>query len=71
VTTERALSTTGRLFAIGDIHGCSTALQALIEAVQPRPDDTIIVLGDFKMPRIPGTFSPGPAAGPSVSADGP
>lgn len=35
-----------RLFAIGDIHGCSTALQALIEAITPRPDDTIVVLGD-------------------------
>ena len=35
-----------RLFAIGDIHGCATALKALIEAIDPRPDDTIVVLGD-------------------------
>lgn len=35
-----------RLFAIGDIHGCSTALKALIEAIAPRPEDTIVVLGD-------------------------
>lgn len=37
----------GRLYAIGDIHGCSTALGALIEAIDPRPDDTIVTLGDY------------------------
>jgi serine/threonine protein phosphatase 1 len=37
----------GRLFAIGDIHGRSTALRALIEAIEPRPDDTLVILGDF------------------------
>lgn len=36
----------GRLFAIGDIHGCSTALKTLIDAIDPGPDDTIVVLGD-------------------------
>ncbi len=36
-----------RMFAIGDIHGCSTALRALIEEVKPGLGDTIIVLGDF------------------------
>jgi serine/threonine protein phosphatase 1 len=35
-----------RLFAIGDIHGCGTALKTLIEAIDPQPDDTIVVLGD-------------------------
>jgi serine/threonine protein phosphatase 1 len=37
---------TNRLFAIGDIHGCATALKVLIEAIAPRPQDTIVVLGD-------------------------
>ena len=37
----------GRLFAVGDIHGCSTALGVLIEAIDPRPDDTIVTLGDY------------------------
>ncbi len=36
-----------RTFAIGDIHGCSTGLGALIEAIDPCPDDVIVVLGDF------------------------
>jgi serine/threonine protein phosphatase 1 len=36
-----------RLFAIGDIHGCSTALQKLIESIDPHPQDTIVILGDF------------------------
>ncbi len=35
-----------RLFAIGDIHGCNLALKALIKAIDPQPDDTIVVLGD-------------------------
>ncbi len=35
-----------RLLAIGDIHGCNVALRALIEAINPEPDDTIVVLGD-------------------------
>jgi serine/threonine protein phosphatase 1 len=37
----------GRTIAIGDIHGCSTALNALIDTIRPRPDDTIVTLGDY------------------------
>jgi len=44
---DRGLSTRPRTIAIGDIHGCSTALRLLIEQIQPRPDDLIVVLGDF------------------------
>lgn len=36
----------GRVIAIGDIHGCASALRALLAALQPQPDDTIITLGD-------------------------
>ena len=36
-----------RLFAIGDIHGCATALKTLIVAIDPQPEDTIVVLGDM------------------------
>lgn len=36
-----------RLYAIGDIHGCSTALKTLIEAIDPQPEDTIVLLGDL------------------------
>lgn len=35
-----------RKIAIGDIHGCDKALEVLLEAIDPRPDDTIITLGD-------------------------
>lgn len=34
-------------FAIGDIHGCFDALIALIDAVQPGADDTLVFLGDY------------------------
>jgi serine/threonine protein phosphatase 1 len=37
----------GRTIAIGDIHGCATALAKLIETVGPQPDDTIVTLGDY------------------------
>ena len=36
-----------RTIAIGDIHGCSVALAALLDAVNVAPDDTIILLGDY------------------------
>jgi serine/threonine protein phosphatase 1 len=36
-----------RIIAIGDIHGCSAALRALIDAIQPTAEDTLILLGDY------------------------
>jgi len=36
-----------RVIAIGDIHGCLAALDALLEAIDPRADDTIVTLGDY------------------------
>lgn len=38
---------TARTIAIGDVHGCSAALEALITAIDPAPDDLIITLGDY------------------------
>ncbi|MFM7130541.1 MAG: metallophosphoesterase family protein [bacterium] len=35
-----------RVIAIGDIHGCATALSALINAIKPDTSDTIVSLGD-------------------------
>ncbi len=37
----------GRTIAVGDIHGCSTALAVIINAIDPKPDDTIVTLGDY------------------------
>lgn len=36
-----------RVLAIGDIHGCKTALQTLAAAVTFMPTDTVITLGDY------------------------
>lgn len=40
-------SKSGRLFALGDIHGCSHALKSLLRAMNPGPADTVVVLGDM------------------------
>jgi serine/threonine protein phosphatase 1 len=37
----------GRTVAIGDIHSCPAALAALIDAVAPGREDTIVTLGDY------------------------
>ena len=36
-----------RTLAIGDIHGCSRALDALLAAVKPQPDNLLVTLGDY------------------------
>lgn len=36
----------GRTFAIGDIHGCRIALEALCESLELTSEDTLISLGD-------------------------
>ena len=36
-----------RTIAIGDIHGCSRALDAVLDAIAPAAEDTIITLGDY------------------------
>ncbi len=36
-----------RLIAIGDVHGCSEALAALIEAIKPVEEDCLVLLGDY------------------------
>jgi serine/threonine protein phosphatase 1 len=37
----------GRTIAIGDIHGCSLALAALVDAIDTNPDDLLVTLGDY------------------------
>ncbi|NIQ94550.1 MAG: serine/threonine protein phosphatase [Desulfuromonadales bacterium] len=41
--TER----TGRLLAVGDIHGCYAQLVELMERVAPSADDRLVFLGDY------------------------
>ncbi len=44
---HRWFRTLSRVFAIGDIHGCYTALQALLQDVPLTPQDRLITLGDY------------------------
>ena len=36
-----------RLIAIGDIHGCRAALDALLDEIAPGSSDTFVTLGDY------------------------
>lgn len=47
-----------RLLAIGDIHGHSLALEALLDEVKPSPSDEVVFLGDYvdKGPDVSGTL---------------
>jgi serine/threonine protein phosphatase 1 len=37
----------GRTIAVGDIHGCAAALEAILDVVQPAAGDTLVTLGDY------------------------
>jgi serine/threonine protein phosphatase 1 len=37
----------GRLIAIGDIHGCLAAFDAILAAMAPTKEDTLVALGDY------------------------
>jgi serine/threonine protein phosphatase 1 len=37
----------GRTIAIGDIHGCSAAFSAILAAIAPAANDTLVTLGDY------------------------
>ncbi len=44
----------GRILAIGDIHGCNTALDTMLGQIQVQPGDTVVLLGDV-VDRGPGS----------------
>jgi serine/threonine protein phosphatase 1 len=37
----------GRTIAIGDIHGCGSALASVLAAIEPTSEDRIVTLGDY------------------------
>jgi serine/threonine protein phosphatase 1 len=45
--SERMRNAPGRLFAIGDLHGCPDELAAMLEAIAPRAGDTVVCVGDY------------------------
>jgi len=36
-----------RVLCIGDLHGCSAALDTLLAAINIQPEDTVVTLGDY------------------------
>jgi serine/threonine protein phosphatase 1 len=53
-STLRGPLVSGRTLAIGDIHGCDTALKTLLPALSITRADTVVVLGDV-VDRGPGS----------------
>ena len=53
-----ALKRSSRTIAIGDVHGCLAALRALLAAIDPQPDDTVVTMGDYvdRGPDSPGVL---------------
>ena len=51
---ELPADASGRLLAIGDIHGCHIAFDTLLDHLAVTPNDTVVVLGDV-IDRGPGT----------------
>jgi serine/threonine protein phosphatase 1 len=47
LSVRHAASTTGRVIAIGDVHGCAHALETLLEAIGPTSADELVFLGDL------------------------
>jgi len=46
-TFGRKAKPQGRLFAIGDIHGCPDELGAILKAIAAGPTDTVVFVGDY------------------------
>ena len=47
MTVHKKPKPEGRLFAIGDIHGCPDELNALLKAIAPVAGDTVVFVGDY------------------------
>jgi serine/threonine protein phosphatase 1 len=47
MTTRRNGKSEGRLFAIGDIHGCPDELSAILKTIAPADGDTVVFVGDY------------------------
>lgn len=47
MAARKKKSANGRLFAIGDIHGCADELAAMLQAIAPVRGDTVVFVGDY------------------------
>src|SRR5579863_1390187 len=47
MAARKRTSSGGRLFAIGDIHGCIDELSTMMKAIAPASGDTVVFVGDY------------------------
>jgi serine/threonine protein phosphatase 1 len=45
--SEQRQKSSGRLYAIGDIHGCADELESILKAIAPKQGDTVVFVGDY------------------------
>jgi serine/threonine protein phosphatase 1 len=45
--SNKLKSPTGRLFAIGDIHGCPDELATMLRRIDPKRGDIVVFIGDY------------------------
>jgi serine/threonine protein phosphatase 1 len=45
--SHRKAKPSGRLFAIGDVHGCPDEVGAILKAIAPHDGDTVVFVGDY------------------------
>lgn len=47
MTQSKATSSSPRMIAIGDVHGCLKALDTLLKMIRIQPEDHLVLLGDY------------------------
>lgn len=45
--SDKRHKSSGRLYAIGDIHGCADELESILKAIAPKDGDTVVFVGDY------------------------
>ena len=45
--SDKQHKASGRLYAIGDVHGCVDELESILKAIAPTNGDTVVFVGDY------------------------
>src|SRR5215467_14248851 len=45
--SDKRHKASGRLYALGDVHGCADELESILKAIAPTAGDTVVFVGDY------------------------